>query len=64
MIVMKIDMQQDRNLVTMPMQTLHFILNFKIVVINKINNRHNYVGYERFNAFFETLSPHCATNLC
>jgi hypothetical protein len=37
------------------MHTLHFILNFKSVVLSEVNNRQHCVGMERFNASFEIL---------
>jgi hypothetical protein len=44
----------------MVMHALHFILNFKSVVLSKVNNKHHYVGREKFNASFEILvfPPH------
>ncbi len=36
------------------------VLNFKIVVVNSYNDKHNCVGWERFNAFFEMhIFPLC-----
>jgi hypothetical protein len=49
--VAKIDMHQNGNLVSMPMQILHF----KTIVFYKVKNKNHNIDWEIFNALFEML---------
>ncbi len=53
----KTNVHQNINLVTMLVHALHFILNFKSVVLSKVNNKHHYVGKER--SFEILVFPMC-----
>ncbi len=62
--MVKINMHQNGNLVSMLVHILHFILNFKIVIFCKINHRNHILVGKDLMHWLKCLSSHLATKLC
>jgi len=63
-VVVKIDMHQNGNLVSMPMHTLHSVLHFKTIVFCKINKKTIVLAGKYLMHCLKCLSSHLAMKLC
>jgi hypothetical protein len=54
-IVLLSNVYQNCNMVVMPMHKLHFVLNLKIVIFNKIDCKNHSITWEIFQGWFELL---------